>query len=118
MKTSRIVLFLVGFALIVLPARVALADDAATPAAGSTTAPATSKGDKGERLKAALAQLNLSDDQKAKIKDIFTNVTNRKERRQQIAAVLTPDQKEKLKTMIKERREEKNGGETTTPPAN
>jgi len=59
-----------------------------------------------EKLKAALAQLNLTDDQKAKIKDIFTNVTDRKERRQQIAAVLTPDQKEKLKQMIQERREQ------------
>lgn len=116
MKTSLIPLFFVGAALIVLPARVALADAAPTPATGSTPTPSEptgGKGDRGEKLKAALAQLNLTDDQKAKIKDIFTNVTDHKERRQQIAAVLTPDQKQKLKATIHERREAQGKGATT-----
>jgi Spy/CpxP family protein refolding chaperone len=117
MKTSRIVLFFVGAALIVLPARIAVADDA--PAAGSTIVPAGDKAARMEKMKAALAQLDLTDDQKAKIKDIFTNVPAGKERRQQIVAVLTPDQKEKLKSIIHERREAaQTNGAATTPVAN
>ena len=79
------------------------------PAAGSTTAPAGDQGARLEKLKAALAQLNLTDDQKARMKDIFTNVPKGPERRQQIMAVLTPDQKEKLRQMIQEHRDA-NGG--------
>jgi Spy/CpxP family protein refolding chaperone len=69
----------------------------ATPATGST-AP-EGQGQRMERLKAALAQLDLTDAQKEQIKQIRGSVTDRKERRQQIMAVLTPDQKAKLVAM-------------------
>ena len=53
-------------------------------------------------------QLDLTDDQKAQIKHIRWTVTDREDRRKQILAVLTPEQKAKLKQMIREHR---NGGE-------
>ena len=48
----------------------------------------------------------LTDAQKDRIKQIRATVTDRKERRQQIMAVLTPDQKAKLKELIQEHRNE------------
>ncbi len=71
----------------------------------STTTSATGwtasegQGQRMERLKAALAQLDLTDTQKEQIKQIRGSVSDRKERRQQIMAVLTPDQKAKLVAM-------------------
>jgi len=53
----------------------------------------------------ALKQLDLSDDQKAKIKGILSSEPAGKERREHIMAVLTPEQKEKLKAVIKAHRD-------------
>ncbi len=120
MKTPFSALLLVGSALVAIPFQVTRADDSATAnlSAPATTTPTGDKGARLEKLKADLAQLDLNDDQKAKIKDIFTTVPAGKERRQQIVALLTPEQKEKLKAMIKERRDADGGGATTTPVAN
>ena len=78
---------------------------------GSTNAPSATapsggdgNGQRGEKLKAALEQLNLSDAQKQQIKQIRANTQPGKERRQQIMAVLTPDQKQKLISMLQEYR--------------
>ena len=100
---SFLSLFLLAAALTIAAPRIGMAD---------TTAPATASGDTTNndqggrlaRLKAAFAELNLTDDQKAQIKHIRWTVTDRQERRQQILAVLTPDQKAKLKQMIQEHR--------------
>ncbi len=106
MKTCFLSLFLVGAALTATPLPMAQADDISTLAApaGSTnaasgTAPAAPQGQRMERLKEALAELDLTDAQKAQIKQIRASVTDHKERRQQIMAVLTPDQKDKLLAM-------------------
>ena len=66
-----------------------------------------------EKFKAAMEKLDLTEAQKAQIKQIHATVTDKKERRQQIMAVLTPDQKQKLMEMIKEHREAAQPG--TTP---
>ena len=71
-------------------------------------------------MKEMLAQLDLTDTQKGQIKQIRATVTDRKERRQQIMAVLTQDQKAKLIQMFQQYRSEHeaaNGG-TVTPSAN
>jgi Spy/CpxP family protein refolding chaperone len=86
---------------------------AATPVvfAQSTNAPSATapsggdgNGQRGEKLKAALEQLNLSDAQKQQIQQIRANTQPGKERRQQIMAVLTPEQKQKLISMLQEYR--------------
>ena len=106
MKTSFLPLFLVGATLTIASARIGLADTAA-PATANGPATNEAQGGRLERLKAALAELNLTDAQKAQIKQIRATVTDRRERRQQIMAVLTPEQKAKL---IQMRQEHKNGG--------
>ena len=74
--------------------------------APSATAPSggDGNGQRGEKLKAALEQLNLSDAQKQQLQQIRANTQPGKERRQQIMAVLTPDQKQKLISMLQEYR--------------
>jgi Spy/CpxP family protein refolding chaperone len=114
MKTSHLPLFLLGLALALLPPQLAMADNTTTagqpaPAAGSTnsgtgSAPSAAQGERFEKFKELVAQLNLTDAQKDQIKQIRATVTDRKERRQQIMAVLTPEQKAKLKELIQERR--------------
>jgi Spy/CpxP family protein refolding chaperone len=110
MKTSLLSVLIVGATLVVLPARSLMADAPATstPAAPSTTPAAPSdseaQGQRMERFRQAMAQLDLSDAQKAQIKHIRSSVADKQERRQQIMAVLTPDQKAKLVAMIQERR--------------
>ena len=99
MKISS--LAFLGFVLItVIPGQV-MADSATPPSPDNATSDAPA-GQRGERLKATLAQLNLSDAQKEQIKQIFQTVTDRKERRHQISAVLTPDQKAKFKQLMEE----------------
>jgi periplasmic protein CpxP/Spy len=78
---------------------------------GSTNAPSATapsenggNGQRAEKMKAALEQLNLSDAQKQQIQQIRANTQPGKERRQQIMAVLTPDQKQKLISMLQEYR--------------
>jgi Spy/CpxP family protein refolding chaperone len=124
MKTSLFCLFLAGSALAAASLQMARADDATTPdqTAGASngasgTTPTAEQMQRFERFKAALEALNLTDDQKAKIKQIRATVTDRKERRHEIIAILTPDQKAKLWQMIKEHREENQGGTgATTAP--
>jgi len=70
----------------------------------SSTAPTDSTGSTPGRHHHLLAQLGLSDEQKAQIKQIFQSTTDRKERRQQIKAILTPEQKMQLRQLIRERR--------------
>jgi len=126
MKTSFLALFLAGAALAIIPSQIVLADDDSTTSSTSPSTGSTNSGDNGEqgqraeRFKQVLAQLDLTDAQKAQIKQIFTTVTDRKERRQQIVAVLTPDQKAKLREIIQERRSEtqSGGGAALAPDAN
>jgi Spy/CpxP family protein refolding chaperone len=79
--------------------------------AASATAPSEDggKGQRAEKLKAALEQLDLTDAQKQQIKQIRANTDPGKERRQQIMAVLTPDQKQKLISMLQEYRAQQAG---------
>jgi Spy/CpxP family protein refolding chaperone len=71
---------------------------ATTPLVGAGSTATTD--DRREKLKEALAQLNLTENQQAMIRNIRASTSPGKERREQIIAVLTPDQKEKLKQMI------------------
>jgi Spy/CpxP family protein refolding chaperone len=108
MKIPFLSLFLVG-AVMGIPQQMALAQDSTAssqtaPSSGSTVSGATctsgtGQGQRMERLKSAMSQLDLTDAQKEQIKQIRASVTDRKERRQQIMAVLTPDQKAKLVAM-------------------
>jgi Spy/CpxP family protein refolding chaperone len=110
MKKSLLFSFLVSAVAL---APVAYAQDAAGD--GSTTAPANgadnSGGDAGQKGKwrAAFAQLYLSDAQKQQIKQIRASTQPGKERRQQIMAVLTPDQKQKLIAMFKQYHSQQDG---------
>jgi Spy/CpxP family protein refolding chaperone len=112
MKTSLMPLLFLGAALAALPLETVLADD--TAASGQTT-PSDSTPGTGQNshhgFKKALAQLNLTDAQKQQIKQIRASVTDKKERRQQVWQVLTPDQQAKLKEL---RRERKEGGQSTS----
>jgi len=80
------------------------ADDEMGDSSSSSTAPTDSTGSTPGRHHHLLAQLGLSDEQKAQIKQIFQSTTDRKERRQQIKAILTPEQKMQLRQLIRERR--------------
>jgi Spy/CpxP family protein refolding chaperone len=120
MKPSLFALCLVGAALTTLPLRLASADNTST---AGQAAPSTGSGDvagndtQGQRLarlKAAMEQLNLTDAQKNQIQQIRAKVIDKKERRQQIMAVLTPDQKAKLRELIMEH---KNGTDASSTPA-
>jgi Spy/CpxP family protein refolding chaperone len=109
---------LAGAILATASLEIFAADDTTTtaPASGSATTTGA-KGQKGERWRAAFEQLSLTDEQKTRIQQIRTSVTDRKERRQQIMGVLTPDQKTKLKDLIRESRSsEQTGGTTTAAP--
>ena len=55
-------------------------------------------------MKQAFEQLDLSNAQKAQIQQIRANTSRGKDRRHQIMAVLTPDQKAKLVSLIKARK--------------
>ncbi len=73
-----------------------------TPSGTSGASGNTATGDRAEKMKAALEQLDLTATQKAQIKQIRANTEPGRERRQQIMAVLTPDQKQKLIAMLKQ----------------
>jgi len=113
MKIPFLSLFLVG-AVMGIPQQMALAQESTASsqtasssgatASGTTSTPGAGQGQRMERLKAALAQLDLTDAQKEQIQQIRGSVTDRKERRQQIMAVLTPDQKAKLVAMWQARK--------------
>jgi len=90
---------------------VLFAQSAGNTNAASATAPSENAGNgqRAEKLKAALEQLDLTDAQKQQIKQIRANTDPGKERRQQIMAVLTPDQKQKLISMLQEYRAQQAG---------
>ena len=102
MKKS--LLFALVFTLASTP--VLFAQSSGSTNAASATAPSEDggKGQRAEKMKAALEQLDLSDAQKQQIQQIRANTQPGKERRQQIMAVLTPDQKQKLISMLQEYR--------------
>jgi Spy/CpxP family protein refolding chaperone len=99
MKTSHHCLYLIGSALALLPLQTVLADS--TTATTQATSSGCQNGRK-EHLKKALASLDLTDAQKEQIKQIRAGGADRKERFEQILAVLTPDQKAKLRELRKE----------------
>ncbi len=76
---------------------------------GGTGENAGGNGDRSEKMKAAMEQLDLTDAQKTQIKQIRSNTQPGRERRQQIMAVLTPDQKQKLIAMLKQARAAQGG---------
>jgi len=93
----------------VLPVAMLADDDTApsqtTPAEGSNSG--TDAGQRRVNLREILAQLNLTDEQKQQIKQIFQTAPAGPQRRQQLIAVLTPPQKEKLRQLLQQGR---NGG--------
>jgi Spy/CpxP family protein refolding chaperone len=112
MKISLLSLLLVGAAISALGAQAVFADDATTnaPASGSAVGAGNAgNGQRGEKMREAFEQLNLTDAQRAQIKQIRASTPAGKERRQQIMAVLTPDQKAKLIAMLKEHRADAQG---------
>jgi Spy/CpxP family protein refolding chaperone len=121
MKTSFCYVFLLGAALIAFSLQTTLAQDSASP---SQTAPSTGSTNagvngtptagQGHHFRAILAQLDLTEAQKEQIKQIRATVTDRKERHQQVLAVLTPEQKAKLRELIQTYRSGSQGGSSTT----
>ena len=83
---------------------MAMADDgtASGPSASTNGATTGAQAQRIERIKQAFAQLGLTDAQKEQIKQIRASVTDRKERREEILNVLTPDQKAKLRELRQE----------------
>ncbi|HEV3272248.1 MAG TPA: hypothetical protein VGZ93_08725 [Candidatus Methylacidiphilales bacterium] len=112
MKISLLSLFLAGAALTAIPLQRVSADDGTT--SGQTASPGDStnsagngaQGQRLERFKHVLAQLDLTDAQKAQIRQIRASVTDRKERHRDIRAVLTPEQKVKFRELLREYRNE------------
>ena len=128
MKTSFLLpLFCIGAALAAIPLQAVLADDGApagqsTPSDGpdASSGNATTGQHDHPRLRKLFTKLDLSDAQKERIKQIRGGVTDRKERREEILNVLTPEQKAKLRELIERR---KNGahpgaGSSSTPGEN
>jgi Spy/CpxP family protein refolding chaperone len=110
MKAHPLFLFLAGATLAISPLQTVRADDSSTQTDNtgdlSAGAPSTGSqsgaepGERGGKWREAFARLGLSDTQKAQIRQIRASTSPGKERRQQIMAVLTPDQKEKLRQMV------------------
>jgi Spy/CpxP family protein refolding chaperone len=103
MMSKAFLSLLVACTLAASPALFAQDDGSATssPSAG-TGSTSGGNGPQAGKWKAAFAQLGLTDAQKAQIKQIRASTQPGQERRQQIMAVLTPEQKVKLAAMIKE----------------
>jgi Spy/CpxP family protein refolding chaperone len=99
MKTLSPLLLCLCAVLMAAP-QFALADDGATtPTQSAPTEGGNGGGGQAEKLqhlKDAMAQLDLTDTQKQQIKQIRATVTDKTQRRQQVMAVLTPEQKQKL----------------------
>jgi len=124
MKTSFLSAFLIGSALTTSSLQLASADDTAGSSQGTSSGGSTNSAGTGaqaqrfERVREALAQLDLSDAQKEQIKQIRSSVTDRQERRQQIMAVLTEEQKAKLRQLIQEHRNGAAAGSSSDSGAN
>lgn len=114
-------LFFLSFALAIASAPVLFAQDAGANTATAPVSPSTSDGSGNDgaagegsgqhagKWRQAFAQLGLSDAQKQQIQQIRTSTQPGKERRQQIMAVLTPDQKQKLRSMFQQNHEQQDG---------
>jgi Spy/CpxP family protein refolding chaperone len=92
------------FACTALSSPLLFAQDAGSTSSSSEPAQATGS-DNGQRTgkwKAILEQLDLSDAQKTQIKQIRANTQPGPDRRHQIMAVLSPDQKQKLISLLKD----------------
>jgi Spy/CpxP family protein refolding chaperone len=84
-----------------LPTLAQTTNATAGSATPSADAGAAAAGDaRREKFKEALAQLNLTDEQKQKIEQIRASTPRGKERRHQMMAVLNPEQKARLKQMF------------------
>lgn len=92
-----------AFALASAPILFAQDDSNSTTdlSAGAGDDTTSGGGEHGGRWKEVFAQLHLSEAQKAQIKQIRASTQPGKERRRQVMAVLTPEQKSKLVAMIK-----------------
>lgn len=112
--------FLVFALVLIAIPEIALADTApvSTPTAPSDAGAAGGSPDQRaqrmERMKAAFAQLDLTDAQKAQIQQIRQTVTDRKERREAIKNVLTPEQQAKLKQLREEHKAQTGSAPTGT----
>jgi Spy/CpxP family protein refolding chaperone len=110
MKRSFLPLVLLGVTMILFAAP-GRAQEANPPAGASTvtstTPPATPPAGKEKHHGHLLAQLNLTDAQKAKIKQIKKSGTDKKQRKQEVMALLTPAQQQQLRQLIEQRRAQK-----------
>ena len=111
MKNPLFCLLALGIGLATAPVSTAKADDTTNLAAGPTDSTGgDAQGERGERIRKAFAALDLTDAQKEQIKTIRANTQPGKDRRQQVMAVLTPEQKAKLMQMLQQYKSEKQAG--------
>ncbi len=103
MFMKKTLLFL-SFAFVVASMPIAFAQVATTNAPAATPPSGTAGGQRAEKWKAAFDQLDLTDAQKTQIKQIRDNTQPGPDRRKQIMAVLTPDQKQKLIGILQQAR--------------
>jgi Spy/CpxP family protein refolding chaperone len=102
-------------AVLMAPPAIALADDATSSGQTSDgTNTSTNTGQKRELMREAFAQLDLTTDQRLEIRHIRQTVTDPTERHKEIVAVLTPEQKEKLKAFFQQHRNSAGTGGTET----
>ena len=121
MKPSLPFSLLIGAALSIVPLQMTLADASSDDAffasdtgapiespAGTSTAPSANSGatmaQRAEQIRKIFAQLDLTDKQKEQIKQDCQTITDRKERREAIMKILTPEQKARLWQLLKERK--------------
>ncbi len=113
MKKPILSLFFAGAA--VLATYSVYADDTGTttPPSNNTTgdAPEQDGEHHGHFWREAFEQLDLTDAQKAQIKQIRDDTQPGRERRQQIMAVLTSEQRDKLKQLIEQHRAQHGDGQ-------
>ena len=87
--------------------RNAQADDNAPPSQSvpsDGTNTGTDASQRREHIKEAFAQLNLTDEQKQQIRHIRQTVTDKVQRQQEVMAVLTPEQRQKLRQLFQQYR--------------
>ncbi len=89
---------------VLAPGLAQTADDDLGDSSSSSTTPADTTGSTTGGHHRLLAQLDLTEAQKAQIRQIVQSTTDKAQRRQQIRAILTPEQKMKLRQLIRERR--------------
>ena len=119
MKPIHFLPLLLGVSLMLSAIPVAAQDaggslDDVDTTQSSGTGGTNNTGATGEQHGRILAQLNLTDEQKAQIKQIRASTTDKKERRQEVMAVLTPEQKAQLKELIEQRRAQREAAASQT----